>query len=69
MARNANQSRNEKAREPILHRSRRDRKGPDQDKKSFWTPIGAAWDHGDGERMTLQLRLVPVNGGRRSRKD
>jgi hypothetical protein len=44
-------------------------KGSDQDKKSFWTRIGAAWDHDDGERMTLQLERVPVNGGRRSRKD
>lgn len=32
--------------------------------KSFWTRIGAAWDHDDGKGMTLQLDLVPVDGGR-----
>jgi len=34
-----------------------------QDKK-FWTRIGAAWDHEDGEGITLQLDLVPTSGGR-----
>ena len=32
--------------------------------KSFWTRIGAAWDHKDGEGLTLQLDLIPVNSGR-----
>lgn len=32
--------------------------------KSFWTRIGAAWDHEDAKGLTLQLELVPVNGGR-----
>lgn len=32
--------------------------------KAFWTRIGAAWTHQDGEGLTLQLDLVPVNGGR-----
>ena len=32
--------------------------------KAYWTRIGAAWDHKDGEGFTLQLDLVPVNGGR-----
>jgi hypothetical protein len=32
--------------------------------KKFWTRIGAAWDHGDGKGLTLQLELVPANGGR-----
>jgi hypothetical protein len=32
--------------------------------KSFWTRIGAAWDHDDGKGFTLQLDLVPVHGGR-----
>ena len=32
--------------------------------KSFWTRIGAAWDHDDGKGLTLQLDLVPVDGGR-----
>lgn len=34
------------------------------DSKSFWTRIGAAWDHEDGKGLTLQLDLVPVSGGR-----
>lgn len=34
------------------------------DDKSFWTRIGAAWDHDDGKGLTLQLDLVPVDGGR-----
>lgn len=32
--------------------------------KSFWTRIGAAWDHDDKKGLTLQLELVPANGGR-----
>jgi hypothetical protein len=32
--------------------------------KKFWTRIGAAWHHKDGEGFTLQLDLVPANGGR-----
>ncbi|KUO56299.1 MAG: hypothetical protein APF80_10930 [Alphaproteobacteria bacterium BRH_c36] len=32
--------------------------------KGFWTRIGAAWSHKDGEGLTLQLDLVPVAGGR-----
>ena len=32
--------------------------------KGFWTRIGAAWDHEDGAGLTLQLDLVPVDGGR-----
>lgn len=32
--------------------------------KNFWTRIGAAWDHEDGKGLTIQLDLVPVNGGR-----
>lgn len=30
----------------------------------FWTRIGAAWKHKDGEGFTLQLDLVPVASGR-----
>ena len=33
-----------------------------QDKR-FWTRIGAAWPHEDGEGMTLQLDLVPAPQG------
>lgn len=32
--------------------------------KGFWTRIGAAWEHEDGNGLTLQLDLVPVGGGR-----
>ena len=32
--------------------------------KSFWTRIGAAWQHNDGDGMNLHLDLVPVSGGR-----
>ena len=32
--------------------------------KKFWTRIGAAWDHEDHKGLTVQLDLVPVNGGR-----
>lgn len=41
-------------------------------KKSYWTRIGAAWKHKDGEGLNLQLDLVPLAGGRivlRSPKD
>ena len=30
----------------------------------FWNRIGAAWEHEDGEGLTLQLDLIPVAGGR-----
>lgn len=32
--------------------------------KSFWTRIGAAWDHEDAKGMTLQLELTPIGAGR-----
>ena len=32
--------------------------------KKFWTRIGAAWDHEDAKGLTIQLDLVPANGGR-----
>lgn len=32
--------------------------------KKFWTRIGAAWNHEDGEGLTLQLDLIPAAGGR-----
>lgn len=32
--------------------------------KSFWTRIGAAWDHEDAKGLTVRLDLVPVDGGR-----
>lgn len=36
---------------------------PERD-KAPWARIGAAWEHGDGEGLTLQLDLVPVGSGR-----
>jgi hypothetical protein len=32
--------------------------------KKFWSRIGAAWAHEDGEGLTLQLDLLPAVGGR-----
>lgn len=32
--------------------------------RGFWTRIGAAWKHKDGEGFNLQLDLVPVSGSR-----
>ena len=32
--------------------------------KPFWTRIGAAWKHRDGEGYTLQLDLAPAAPGR-----
>lgn len=32
--------------------------------KKFWTRVGAAWDHKDGEGYTVQLDLIPVGDGR-----
>lgn len=29
-----------------------------------WTAIGAAWNHKDGNGLTLQLNLVPATHGR-----
>jgi hypothetical protein len=64
MARNSKSNRNSKSREPkapvfiAYHVAER---GED---KSFWTRIGAAWDHEDGKGFTLNLDLVPVDGGR-----
>ncbi len=28
----------------------------------FWTRIGGAWAHADGQGFTLQLSAVPING-------
>jgi hypothetical protein len=61
--RNQNQNRNETRREikpPALIAYHVAERG----KKSFWTRIGAAWDHEDAKGLTLQLELVPTDGGR-----
>lgn len=39
--------------------------------RAFWTKIGSAWAHGDGQGFNVQLSAIPV-GGRliiRARKD
>lgn len=32
--------------------------------KSYWTRVGAAWNHEDGKGFTAQLDLIPVGEGR-----
>ena len=62
MARNANYSRKEAKREakaPSFIAYAVTEKGED---KSFWTRIGAAWDHEDGKGLTLAAR--PGSGER-----
>lgn len=36
----------------------------DRGKSSFWTRIGAAWEHEDGKGYSVQLDLLPADGGR-----
>lgn len=36
----------------------RDREG----KKGFWTRIGSAWQHADGNGFNLQIDVVPLDG-------
>ncbi|MBE0613792.1 MAG: hypothetical protein IH604_09025 [Burkholderiales bacterium] len=36
---------------------------PDRE-NPFWTRIGAAWKHKDGDGFTLQLDLMPASAGR-----
>jgi hypothetical protein len=31
-------------------------------KKSFWTRIGAAWAHADGQGFSVQIDCVPLDG-------
>jgi hypothetical protein len=30
--------------------------------KSYWTRIGAAWQHKDGKGFNIQLQAVPLDG-------
>jgi hypothetical protein len=30
--------------------------------KSFWTRIGSAWQHGDGQGFNIQIESVPLDG-------
>jgi hypothetical protein len=36
----------------------RDREG----RKSFWTRIGSAWAHADGQGFNVQIECVPLDG-------
>lgn len=36
----------------------RDREG----KKGFWTRIGSAWAHADGNGFNIQLECIPLDG-------
>lgn len=36
----------------------RDREG----RKSFWTRIGSAWAHADGNGFNIQIEVVPLDG-------
>jgi len=41
-------------------------------KKAFWTRIGAAWAHDDGDGFTISLTCLPLDGRlvvRKPRKD
>lgn len=31
-------------------------------KQGFWTKIGAAWQHGDGNGFNIQIHAVPLDG-------
>lgn len=63
MARNQTTSSKQKKREPVAPKLIAYHVA-DRGEKGFWTRIGAAWDHKDGEGYTLALDLVPVDGGR-----
>jgi hypothetical protein len=30
--------------------------------KGFWTPIGAAWAHDDGNGFNIQIDVMPLDG-------
>ena len=44
------------------HRAFSVRNFGDDNKKSFWTPIGSAWENKDGKGFNIQLEAFPVNG-------
>jgi hypothetical protein len=31
-------------------------------KEAYWTKVGAAWAHNDGDGFSLQLTALPING-------
>ena len=56
-----NQNKNSEAKAPSLvafHvRENKSGKG-----KSFWTRIGAAWPHEDGEGFNITIEMMPLDG-------
>lgn len=38
------------------------REGKQEGDKGFWTPIGAAWEHDDGNGLSIQLDALPIDG-------
>jgi hypothetical protein len=38
------------------------RENKDPNGKGFWTRIGAAWPHEDGEGFNLQIDVLPIDG-------
>ncbi len=36
--------------------------------KAFWTKVGAAWQHENGEGFTIQLTCLPLDGRLVARK-
>lgn len=38
------------------------RDGKTRESKSFWTKIGSAWAHEDGEGFNLRLEMMPFDG-------
>ena len=49
---------NPKAPTHIAYQVRESRNGG----KGFWTRIGSAWPHGDGQGFNIQLDAVPLDG-------
>ena len=58
MARTTKKNRNEKQTPAFIAYHVPDRENP------YWSRIGAAWDHEDGDGLTLQLDLMPIGTGR-----
>lgn len=38
------------------------RESKDGKGKGFWTRIGAAWAHDDGEGFNVQVEMIPLDG-------
>ncbi|MGD9790587.1 MAG: hypothetical protein AB7Q00_12700 [Phycisphaerales bacterium] len=36
--------------------------GQGENKKSFWTRVGSAWAHNDGQGFNVQVEMVPLDG-------